>query len=393
MEFFLFNFAFLMFPLFFYLFYLAYNRNLGKEENHLFLDLSLLTSIYFTLRFGVGSIYFSLSIPLFLACLKKRYLVFIPLLFYISYYEFHLGINPIMIGIECSTFLLLYVFFLKLRGNELSFLLALLFHKILFSYFTYDFFPLKTLLCYQILFFLLTIFLFFLFSKGEQILKFHMNIKELEKEKQIQSSLFQITHEIKNPIAVCKGYLDMFDVENKEHARKYIPILKEEMDYTLTLLQDFLSITKIKIEKEIFDINYLFEELKKNFNPILKAKKIRLEFHTNQEEIFLLGDYNRIMQVFINLIKNSIESFDKEEKILKIETKLKKETVEIIVCDNGCGLKEKEKIGEAFHTTKQNGTGLGVFLSKEIIRLHNGKIKYQSKEGKYTKVIITLPLK
>ena len=72
-----------------------------------------------------------------------------------------------------------------------------------------------------------------------QISDFHNNqsntltndlIKEIEKQKQFQNSLFKITHEIKNPIAVCKGYLDMFDVNNQEHSKKYIPILKEEIE-------------------------------------------------------------------------------------------------------------------------------------------------------------------
>ena len=71
----------------------------------------------------------------------------------------------------------------------------------------------------------------------------------------MKNCLFQITHEIKNPIAVCKGYLDMFDVNNKEHAVKYIPIMKEEISRTLYLLEDFLSMNRLKVHKEIVDIN------------------------------------------------------------------------------------------------------------------------------------------
>ena len=88
-----------------------------------------------------------------------------------------------------------------------------------------------TLIAYLILFFL---------NKGEEVMMLNNVIHELEKEKKLRESLFKITHEIKNPIAVCKGYLDMFDVNNEEHSRKYIPIIKEEIARTLILLQDFL---------------------------------------------------------------------------------------------------------------------------------------------------------
>ena len=73
----------------------------------------------------------------------------------------------------------------------------------------------------------------------------NMTLKELEQEKQIRESLFKITHEIKNPITVCKGYLDMFDVEDKKKSEKYVSILKDEIKRVLVLLEDFLSINKI----------------------------------------------------------------------------------------------------------------------------------------------------
>ena len=217
-----------------------------------------------------------------------------------------------------------------------------------------------------------------------------MNIKELEKEKQLRTSLFKITHEIKNPIAVCKSYLDMFDINNKGHI-KYIEILKDEMNNILLLLQDFLAMNKIKIQKEILDINLLLEDVIKQFEPVLKEKNIKFIYNICEEEVFIEGDYNRLNQVLINMIKNSIEAIEYKGTI-KINYEINKD-FKIIIEDNGIGIPkdELEKIKEPFYTTKKNGTGLGVSLSIEIINAHNGKLQYEIlKKG--TRVIIELPI-
>ena len=92
------------------------------------------------------------------------------------------------------------------------------------------------------------------------------------------------------------------------------------------------------------------------------------------------------------VLKNSIESIDEDGKIT-IELKETKNKINIIITDNGIGMDKEtlEKLGQIFNTTKENGTGIGVALSKEIIKLHDGNIKYESELHKGTKVCINLP--
>ena len=232
-----------------------------------------------------------------------------------------------------------------------------------------------------------------LFEKGEEIIKYHMSLKEIEQEKQIQTSLFKITHEIKNPIAVCKGYLDMFDTNSLEHSAKYIPILREEIERVLILLQDFLSITTVNIEKESIDIYLLIEDVVDSFKPILKNRNIELKLDIPDEELYIDGDYNRLKQVFINIIKNSIEAIDEKNKgIIRIYSKKDQDNVKIYISDNGEGMSKEilKKFNEPFFTTKQNGTGLGTSLSIEIIKAHDGKINYSSVENQGTTVELIL---
>ena len=225
---------------------------------------------------------------------------------------------------------------------------------------------------------------------SKNILKLYKSIQQLEEEKQIRESLFKITHEIKNPIAVCKGYLDMFDVNNIEHSRKYIPILKGEIKRVLTILEDFLSISKIKVDKDIIDIYMLLEDVIDNFEPLLNDKKVKVISHIPDEELYLMADYNRVSQVFLNIIKNSIEAMcDTKAGLIEIDCRELDNRVFIDVKDNGCGISSEniKRMNEPFFTTKQNGTGLGVYLSREIIKEHGGNITYNSSSSGTTATI------
>ena len=99
-------------------------------------------------------------------------------------------------------------------------------------------------------------------------------------------------------------------------------------------------------------------------------------------------------QVFVNILKNALEARKEEEPLnVQIEVKKSLKAVKIIIKDNGIGMDKNtlDKITEIFYTTKANGNGLGVVLSKEIIEMHNGTITYKSQKDKGTTVTITLP--
>ena len=221
-------------------------------------------------------------------------------------------------------------------------------------------------------------------------------IKELEKEKVLRTSLFKLTHEIKNPLAVCKGYLDMLDLNNKDKILKYIPIIKGEIERTLILMDDYLDYTKVKIQKEEVDIYLLLNDIIESLELFFKENKINLEYLVPDDELYLMVDYNRIKQVIVNILKNATEARDinKEELIIKIRTRVTKNYFKIIIEDNGIGMDKDvlEQVTDLFFTTKKNGTGLGTSLSKEIVELHGGKIKYLSEVGIGTTVIINLPI-
>lgn len=238
------------------------------------------------------------------------------------------------------------------------------------------------------------IILYFL-NKGEKIVDFNNSLYAIEKEKELRASLFKVTHEIKNPIAVCKGYLDMLDPNDQKKCIKYIPIIKGEINRTLVLMDDFLDYTKIKIEKEELDLVMLLEELDSALKPLFHERKIATNYNIPYEELYMEADYNRLKQVLINIFKNAVEAKDgsKEKSIIEVVVKDLGKDVSIKIKDNGIGMTKEDldKVGQMFFTTKKKGTGLGTCLSKEIIKLHDGNITYSSKKNEWTEVNITLP--
>jgi signal transduction histidine kinase len=234
-----------------------------------------------------------------------------------------------------------------------------------------------------------------MYKTGKSIIETHMTYKQLQQEKQIRLSLFKITHEIKNPIAVCKGYLDMMNVHDNSQVEKYIPIIKSEIERLLSLLQDFLLINKSNLDLDIMDFNMLIEDTLTKLEPLLKENNIDLNLSLIDDEIFVNGDYNRLSQVLINIIKNSIEAIDDNKKgKINISTKVKNNKYYLLVEDNGIGMNKDvlSKMKDPFYTTKKRGSGLGVSLIYEIIEAHNGKVEYSSEYGKGTKVSIQIPI-
>ena len=376
------NFSWILFPIMTFLIYEAYSENRNKKQNETFLNFCLISIIYLIIRCGTFENYKrtieimldTIIITLYLRKYDKA-AVTISIISVIILLNFKLEIIIVKY--------IMYYYADKIYKNKQTYNIILIYIIRLFSIITTILY-----ISYYVLKYLLIIF----FIKAEKIIEIHITYKELMKECKMKESLFKISHEIKNPIAVCKGYLDMCNEKNIE---KYIPIIKTEINRTLNLLQDFSACKKIKIEPDIIDISLLIEETRKNLKLLFDSQNIKFIIEPQQEEIFINGDYNRLNQVILNIIKNSIEAKDENKNsYIKIYTKQNNNKIKIYIEDNGVGISKEnmKRISEPFFTTKQNGTGLGVLLSQEIINAHDGKLEYKSKEKEGTIVTITLPI-
>ena len=401
--------VFLICPLAIYLLYTIYKRNMSIEEKDIAFELAILSSLYLVLRYdcsfynGYPIIIF--DIPL-LICYYKRKIglsIFISIILIFYQYLF-LNLNLTFLVFEYISYLVIYTFIIRKKIRPISIVnIFIVIKSFMLSLsvfwfikpegtFTSNLTYLFTIIL--VLYFVTNLIIYF-FAKGEKIVELSNDLEKIEKEKELRSSLFKVTHEIKNPIAVCKGYLDMIDFNDKKKVRKYVPIIKDEINRTLILMDDFLDYTKIKIEKEEMDLSMLLEELEESLKDLFKKNKIKASFNNIDDEIYIEADYNRLKQVFINLLKNAVEAKDVSKANMYVNVKLEEDSdsIRIVIEDNGVGMDSEtlDKISEMFFTTKKKGSGLGVSLSKEIVEQHNGSIVYNSVKGKGTRVIVTLP--
>lgn len=203
----------------------------------------------------------------------------------------------------------------------------------------------------------------------------------------MKNDIYTLAHEIRNPLSVIKGYLEML---NENNIFKYKEIINSQINDSLNILNDYLEYNHIILNKEELDLNVLLSDLKINLIDYLKSKNVYLHMNLLDDEIYLIGDYNKLKQVLNNIIKNSVES---NSKNINISYKIMFNKVIIIIKNDGYKIDNDAlfKIGNYF-TNKENGNGIGTTLIKKIINLHNGKIKYKNNKNKGVSVYITLSL-
>jgi PAS domain S-box-containing protein len=204
-----------------------------------------------------------------------------------------------------------------------------------------------------------------------------------------------VAHEIRNPLTALKGFVHLLNGVQGVNPH-YTDIMHSELERIEFIVSEFLILAKPQVVH--FQKSHPIK-LIKNTIEIIKTQAILnnvgiiTNFEENIPEIYC--EENQLKQVFINILKNSIEAMV-EGGTLKVTLKKKDDKNMIIqIKDDGCGIPKDRlaMLGEPFYTTKEKGTGLGLMVSYKIIENHHGQIKVNSKIGKGTTFQITLPVK
>ncbi|SFS65493.1 PAS domain S-box protein [Paenibacillus sp. BC26] len=203
-----------------------------------------------------------------------------------------------------------------------------------------------------------------------------------------------IAHEIRNPITSIKGFVQLMKAGFGEK-QMYFDIMTSEIDRIELILSELLILAKpqtIKYERK--DIRVLLSQVMTLLDSQANLNNIQFTTEYKPGVTHLYCDENQLKQVFINFIKNSIESMPNGGNIIiQIKSDTDQE-LSIRLIDEGCGIPKEvlSKLGLPFYTTKDTGTGLGFMVSKKIIENHAGRIKVESEVDKGTVIEIILPL-
>lgn len=229
---------------------------------------------------------------------------------------------------------------------------------------------------------------------------------ELKKSKKSKTDFMNIAaHELKSPITPIKGYLDLIISDEKinENAKKWGRISLRNTERLLNLVNDILDVSRLDNDTMSFNmekinpINILVDA-SDDIKPILKKKKVSLIKKFPNEPFFILGDKRRFEQVVKNILGNAVKFTDNGQ--ITIEAKRIDNNLLITIEDTGIGIRNEDidkvfsKFYQAYsgHDRKYEGTGLGLFICKEIINKHNGRIWIESKIGKGSKFFIEIKI-
>lgn len=232
-------------------------------------------------------------------------------------------------------------------------------------------------------------------------------IKEVDKMK--DEFISMASHELRTPVTVIKGYAQMMMEESKELNLKkegveYLSIINTSTERLGNLIEDLLNVSRIeqgrfKVELKEINVQAIIEETIKEISVQAKEKNLILNFEAKENTIDLIrADKDKLKQVLINIIGNSIKYTNEGSVDVKIYNK--DNNLIINIKDTGIGMsaKEREHLFEKFYRIKNKktqdviGTGLGLWITKQIIEIMKGNIFVDSIEEVGTQVTIEFPL-
>jgi two-component system, sporulation sensor kinase E len=210
----------------------------------------------------------------------------------------------------------------------------------------------------------------------------------------------EITHDLKKPLTNIRGTLQILrdkycDTKNKE---KYFSLVEEEIFRLNGLVKEIVNFSNpYKYEMEKKDIACVLDRALKLVERDLKSRNVSLK-KEYQEGQSVLIDKNQMMEVFLNIILNSIEAMPKGGELSIScnsyqDEKKGRDFVQVCVSDTGCGIPPENlsSIFDRYYTTKREGTGLGLAVVERIVKAHGGFVEVESQPEKGTRFFVNLP--
>jgi signal transduction histidine kinase len=226
---------------------------------------------------------------------------------------------------------------------------------------------------------------------------------ELRSQKQLQNRMSSVgkmvatvVHDLRSPLNTANGFLELLNENPKEKEQKeYISIINSELNTLMGMTKDILDFSKGKREilPRKIGTSDVGKKIVKVTKIILKKNNVIFDYTNTASNILLYADLEKLTRVFVNLIKNSVESFTKKtKKYIQFNIFEENNAVCFSLSDNGPGIPDeiRDNVFDSFITSgKEEGTGLGLAIVKQIIDEHEGKIILDSsKKGTTFKIYL-----
>ncbi len=233
------------------------------------------------------------------------------------------------------------------------------------------------------------------------------DINEIKEQDQQKDYFISVaSHELKTPITSIKGYAQILQDKYQESQdvflKNALSVIHKQVERLTILISDLLDLSKIKsgnllFNEQEFQINHLVDERIEEVKHIYPSHNI---LFSKGEDVIMYADRERIGQVLTNLLTNAVK-YSPGKNEIKVETAIVDNDITVYVEDYGIGVRknDQEKIFERFFRVEGKnektfpGFGIGLFISSEIIRRHNGKIGLRSEPGVGSVFYFSLPMR
>lgn len=227
---------------------------------------------------------------------------------------------------------------------------------------------------------------------SEELEAFSNELQRSEKIKIISELAASVAHEVRNPLQVTRGFLQLMSKQEDAKNKKYVGIALEELDRASDIINDFLTFAKPEFDQiSLINLAEEFNHIEGVLNPManLEGGILHIDVPNN---LWIRGNSSKFKQAFINMMKNSIEALQGNGEV-SVKAYLRESDVVIHVQDNGIGMSQEElaRLGEPYFSNKTKGTGLGMMVTFRIIEAMEGSIKYSSEKDVGTEAIIRFP--
>ncbi len=228
---------------------------------------------------------------------------------------------------------------------------------------------------------------------------------ELDANEKLKNDFIsRVSHELRTPLTAIKGWAEtmQYGVPDRITLEKGMSVIVKESSRLTSLVEELLDFSKLQsgrltMQMERMDILAEIDEAVYMLKERALAEGKHLLYDDPEEMPIIYGDHNRLKQVFLNIIDNALKYTPEGGMIgVQVYRDYKENTIKIVVADNGCGINPEDlpKVKDKFYKANQkiNGSGIGLAVADEIIRMHKGTLDIESSPEVGTTVTITLPI-
>ncbi|KEO82486.1 sensor histidine kinase [Tumebacillus flagellatus] len=220
-----------------------------------------------------------------------------------------------------------------------------------------------------------------------------IELQRVEKTGVISELAASVAHEVRNPLTVVRGFLQLLQerVQGYERDRQYMSLALSELDRAESILGEYLSFAKPQTERmDRVDVTQLVESTCHIVLPLANSTGVKFAWDA-EPGLATRGDRSKLQQCLLNLTKNAIEataSVSGGEVQVVVDKQLN--FVRIRVVDNGCGMSDEhlQRLGTPYYSMKEKGTGLGLMTTFRLVEAMHGKLKFHSKPGTGTTAVL-----